>query len=871
MALPHWRSLKTVNLRTRIFLIVSLALIALIGWVHVLSNTILMRGFKKVEDTYIRRNVVRAKKVLESQVSLLDTKSSDWATWDDTYEFIVDLNEKYIRSNLASLAAFYDLGVNFILYYNSKGQLVYSKGVDLEKGKAIPVPKALLDVVASDSPILKHASTDSVVSGIAMTGEVPLMLASRPITTSAREGPIRGTLIFARFLDEKMISLISEIANMKIAFFGIDPLPTELRKIGRDLERRKDVVVENEGDDTIEGYGLIRDFHGEPVMILQVTNDRAIFLQGRTTLFYLLLSTLFVGLGIGILALVLLQRLVFARLDRVEADVRAVGVNADLSARVKVEGHDELSTLAETINRTLEALESSRVQLASSERRLALVLDAMSEGVWDRSLRTGDTYYSPQWIRSLGYSPEEVGCRAGFREELVHPDDVARETLAIEEHIEKRTPSFTCEVRLRMRNGGWRWYLERGKIVEWSESGEPVRMVGTDRDITVQRRLEEQFFEVQKMDAVAKLAGGIAHDFNNLLTIIVGQSQAIRNELDGDGQMLSRTAEINNAAKKAALLTRQLLAFSRNQTLHPRVIDLRLVVDSIEDMLCRSIGEDILLKTVRTPQPAWVKADISQIEQVLLSMAVNARDAMPSGGQLIIEISDVFVSSEEPLGEELMPGNYVMIEITDTGVGMSEAVRSRIFEPFFTTKGPGKGSGLGLASCYGIVKQSGGHVTVRSEPGVGSTFSIYLPAADAPGEEIKSPKIESNDMPRGHETVIVVEDEPIVRELAVEILRSCGYEVIEAGDGLAAKKLVAAFGVERIDIVVTDVVMPNMGGKEFRDWFMKERPDARVLFISGFTSGVFSCESDEQEQFTLLEKPFTPADLARKVREVLDN
>jgi PAS domain S-box-containing protein len=566
----------------------------------------------------------------------------------------------------------------------------------------------------------------------------------------------------------------------------------------------------------------------------------------------------------------LLGRLVFARLDRVAADVRAVGAHADLSGRIKVEGDDELSALAKTINRTLEALESSRVQLAESEQRLALVLDAMSEGVWHRNLKTGETYYSPQWIRSLGYSREEAGREAGFREQLLHPDDRAREEEAIKEHIEKRTLSFHCEVRLRMQNGRWRWHLERGKVVEWSQNGEALRMVGTDRDITDQRRLEQQFFQTQKMEAVGKLASGIAHDFNNLLTIIVGQSAAIRNDLEGDSQIVSRTEEINHAAQKAASLTRQLLAFSRNQTLHPQVIDLRVVVDSIEEMLCRTIGEDILLKTIRTPQPAWVKADISQIEQVLVNMAVNARDAMPSGGQLVIEISDVFVSSEEPLGEELPAGDYVMIEITDTGIGMSEAIRTKVFEPFFTTKAPGEGSGLGLAACYGIIKQSGGHVAVRSEPGVGSTFSIYLPAADAPTRTVSLPKIESKEMPRGHETVIVVEDEPIVRELAVEILRSCGYEVLEAGDGLEARKVVTAFGINRIDIVVTDVVMPNMGGKEFRDWFIKERPDGRVLFISGYTSGVFSGDSGQEEQFTLLEKPFTPAALARKVREVLD-
>ena len=581
------------------------------------------------------------------------------------------------------------------------------------------------------------------------------------------------------------------------------------------------------------------------------------------------LSILFFGTGIGFLAILAPRRPVYARLDRISEAAGKASANRDESVRIPVEGNDEVVPFAERIDPMLESIES-RLKPGASEERLALVLDAMSEGVWDRNLKTGETYYSARWIRSLGFAARDVEPNARFRERLLHPDDRSREEEAIRQHIRKKTPSFSCEVRLRTQTGHWRWYAERGKVVEWSEHGEALRMVGTDRDITDQRRLEQQFSQVQKMEAVGKLAGGIAHDFNNLLTIIIGQSEAIRKDLTGDAQRLGRTEEISHAAQKAALLTRQLLAFSRNQTLRPQVIDLRVVVDSIEDMLCRTIGEDILLKTVRTPQPAWVKADISQIEQVLLNMAVNAREAMPSGGQLIIEISDVFVSSEEPIGEELSAGNHVMVEITDTGIGMSEAIRTRIFEPFFTTKAPGEGSGLGLASCYGIVKQSGGHVTVRSEPGVGSTFSIYLPAADAPAEEVFHPRIETDEMPGGHETVLVVEDEPIVRQLAVEILRSCGYEVLEAGDGVAAQQVVTDFGVDRIDVVVTDVVMPNMGGKEFRDWFVSRRPDGRVLFISGYASDVFSGDDEPEEPFALLLKPFTPGALTRKVREILD-
>jgi PAS domain S-box-containing protein len=383
------------------------------------------------------------------------------------------------------------------------------------------------------------------------------------------------------------------------------------------------------------------------------------------------------------------------------------------------------------------------------------------------------------------------------------------------------------------------------------------------RDISARRNLEEQLTHSQKMDAVGRLAGGVAGDFNNVLTVITGYAELLRSELPATHSLRRFVDEIIYAGERAAALTRHLLAFSRGTSVQPRVLDLNGVVSGMEPMLRRLLGQNIDLILLPGPSLGRVRADPAQVEQVIVNLATNARDAMPSGGKLVIETANVDLedaSSSKKLG--VKPGSYVMLAISDTGIGMDQETRSRLFEPFFTTKPPGKGSGLGLATVYGTIKQSDGHVTVYSQPGCGTIFEIYLPRVR---EAAVQPRVAS---PRGSETILLVDDEEGVRKLVYAVLKSNGYDVLEASDGRAA---LAAYekNAHKVDMVLTDVVMPQMNGFELGRELGGRAPGLKILYMSGYRDNPIGASTGEAPR-AFLQKPFTPDALLSKVREVLD-
>jgi PAS domain S-box-containing protein len=389
------------------------------------------------------------------------------------------------------------------------------------------------------------------------------------------------------------------------------------------------------------------------------------------------------------------------------------------------------------------------------------------------------------------------------------------------------------------------------------------------RDLTERKRLEQEFRQAQKMEAVGRLAGGVAHDFNNLLTIITGFSEILLNTLRNDHSAHQFVQEIRMAGERAASLTRQLLAFSRKQMLSLEILDLNSIVGNMEKMLRRLIGEDIRLTTILEPHLHPVKVDVGQMEQVVLNLAVNARDAMPQGGKLTIETANVDLDSTYGyLRPEVPSGPYVLLALADTGCGMTEEVKAHVFEPFFTTKEPGKGTGLGLATVYGIVKQSGGFIYVYSEPGQGTTFKIYLPRCVEAGTP-RRPGSRSGLAAGGTETILLVEDQKEVRSLAQQALAMNGYTVLEAGSGGEALRIAKQYQA-RIDLLVTDVVMPGMSGRELAGHLLGQLPGLKVLFMSGYTDDAVVRHGILSADANFLQKPFTPYGLARKVREVLD-
>ena len=419
------------------------------------------------------------------------------------------------------------------------------------------------------------------------------------------------------------------------------------------------------------------------------------------------------------------------------------------------------------------------------------------------------------------------------------------------------------------RSGETRWF-QVIKVPLRTADGAP-QVLGVATEITHRKELESQLRQAQKMEAVGQLAGGIAHDFNNVLTAILGYALLMLKDPGLPVPQRQDVQEIQKAAQRAASLTQQLLAFSRKQVLQPTVLDLNEVVTEMQALLRRLIGEHIALETRLEPDGQFVRADRGQLQQVIINLCVNARDAMPEGGTLTIgtnakNLDAGFVASH-PGSQE---GQHVALKVGDTGVGMDADIRARVFEPFFTTKPVGKGSGLGLATVYGIVKQSGGYIAVTSVPTRGSTFTVYLPRVSAPGAEISAPPVAAAQPLGGSETVLLVEDEPAVRNLARRALQRYGYKVLEAPDGETALTL-AREARDPIALLLTDVVMPGMSGHDLAQRLTEERRVLRVLYTSGYPDTVGLTEEVEEASVAYLSKPYTPEDLARKVREVLDD
>ena len=475
-------------------------------------------------------------------------------------------------------------------------------------------------------------------------------------------------------------------------------------------------------------------------------------------------------------------------------------------------------------------------------------------------------YNSPSYQRVLGYSPEELRDTSSF--EQVHPDDRELVKAAAKEAISAGT-GRRIEYRMRHKEGGWRTLESTASTIIDGE-GRVEKLVIVNRDISTRRRLEEQLRQAQKMEAVGRLSGGIAHDFNNLLGIIIGYGEILDEELDPAHPLRESVGEVLKAGRQAASLTRQLLAFSRQQVLAPKVLDLSVVISEVEKMLGRLIGEDIELSTISEPELGRVKTDQGQIEQVILNLAVNARDAMPHGGKLIIETSNVEVdevfAQQSPYPIEI--GSYVCLAVRDTGVGMNAATQAQIFEPFFTTKEKGKGTGLGLSMVYGVVKQSGGYITVNSELGAGTTFKIYLPRVDAPLEREHAGASVPTSL-QGTETILLVEDETGLRTLTCALLARCGYKVLAAQNATEALEASQQYQGP-IHLMLTDVVMPGVNGRVLAQQLAQSRPDTKVVYMSGYTGQTFSGHAILDPGSRFLAKPFTRETLARRIREALD-
>ena len=474
-------------------------------------------------------------------------------------------------------------------------------------------------------------------------------------------------------------------------------------------------------------------------------------------------------------------------------------------------------------------------------------------------------YVSPQIESMFGYSADEWLSTSTDWIRYIPVED--HPIIHAAEEASSRGEPFQAEYRITRKDGQTIWVSDTAVVVRGSDS-HPV-MEGLIVDITERKMLENQLVQARKMEAVGRLAGGVAHDFNNLLTIIKGYIEIALQRCLNQPALHGDIRRIEDAADRAVALVRQLLAFSRKQVLRPKILDLNSIVVNLEQLLRRLMSANIEMKTFVSKDLGAIKADPGQVEQVIMNLVVNARDALPEGGRIIVETSNVDLDSAYALDHSVVrPGPYVLLAVTDTGVGMTADTVAHIFEPFYTTKESGRGTGLGLSTVYGIVKQSGGYIWVYSEPGKGTAFKVYLPRVK---DAVEAPAAEApvSTACKAHETILLVEDEPVVRELAQMVLSDRGYKVIEALTPEEAERLAGNSGTE-IHLLLTDVVMPGFSGHELAKRLTGRYPNLRVLYMSGYTHNVIAQDGTLEEGISFLQKPFTPQVLAEKVREVLD-
>ncbi len=505
-------------------------------------------------------------------------------------------------------------------------------------------------------------------------------------------------------------------------------------------------------------------------------------------------------------------------------------------------------------------------RLRESEQRFRLLAKATNDAIWDWNLETNELWWNEGFEVLFGYRRDEVERTIESWTTRIHPDDYDRIVPEIHRVIAGGDEQWSGEYRFRRKDGAYAYVLDRGHVIR-DPSGKAVRMVGGMTDLTERKNLEAQLLHSQKMEAIGRLAGGIAHDFNNLLTVINGYCELLLEESRDAGR--KHVEQIALAAERAAALTSQLLAFSRRQVVQFKVVDLNAVLENARNLLIRLIGEPIELVMILDPALGRVKADPGQIEQVVMNLTVNARDAMPQGGTLRIRTANVTLDRPDVHARFTVPaGSYVMLEVSDTGIGMDEDTQAHIFEPFFTTKAQGEGTGLGLSTAYGIVKQGNGYILVDSQPGRGATFTILLPRAMEETATTAGSPSENRPL-TGRETVLLVEDEDMIRDLVRHLLESHGYTVMTASRGEEAVDL-AEQHAGPIDLLVTDVVMPGLSGRELADRLARSRANLRVLYMSGYTYNEIGRHGVLESDIAFIQKPFSPDGLMRKIREVLD-
>jgi len=572
----------------------------------------------------------------------------------------------------------------------------------------------------------------------------------------------------------------------------------------------------------------------------------------------------FLGIALSLVLGVFLSRAITRPLVHLVKGTTLISAG-NLDYRISIRGGDEVRRLADSFNAMVESLQSRTAQLVESERRYRLMTERVNDIIFTLDENGIITYLSTRLEAITGYEPSKyTGTYIVDRLPAHEQEDgraTLRELLEGEQRVDRET-----QFEFFARDG--RKMIMEAHLTADAGPGGKRQVYGVARDVSERARLLEQLNQAQKMEAVGRLAGGVAHDFNNLLTAIIGYCDYSMLSLDDPPTLTKNLEEIKKAGNRAAALTQQLLTFSRRQVMRPTILDLNLLITNLEKLLKRLLREDIALETRLNAGLGSVLADPGQIEQVIMNLCINSRDAMPRGGRITLDTANVSLDSSRRENRfTVTRGDYVRLRITDTGSGMDKEIKSHLFEPFFTTKEVGRGTGLGLSTVYGIVKQTGGYIWAESEPGKGTSFDIYFPRVRGDAHTLR--QTAPTEVRGGRESILLVEDEPMIRILVCNVLGGYGYVVYEADDGEHAEDIIEARRGE-IDLIITDVVLPGMSGKDLVERLAAAHPGIPALFMSGYTRDVIDSHGVPTAGVAFLQKPFSPEALLLKVREILD-
>jgi signal transduction histidine kinase/sensor domain CHASE-containing protein len=871
-----------LTLRRKTLLIVALTLVGLLIGFFVLTRLTLLRRFRKYEDQQAHQQMDRAYSVLDNELAQLGTVVHDDAEWDEAYEFVKNPSPKFLESNFPR-AMFTELRIGIAEYLDNSNRVLFQEYS--EAGHATPkIPDEVQREILKPGRFLEKTSPDTVRGGIVLLPSGPAMLAAFPVLRSNGEGPAIGTLVMGRLLDANEVHRLSLLTHMDLQLYRFDDrsLPYDVRAAAGAISRLNPIVTRPLDSESLVGYRLINDVEGQPALVLTARLPRTIYSEGKATEVYLIFVVLGLGIAFSLLTIFLLEKLVLSRLVGLGRNVETIGARGDLAARLHSEGHDELTRVSDLINRMLANLEKAEQERRRQEERYRAYINQSTEGIWRCEVTRPLPITAPR-AQQLAHLHENLyleECNEALARLHGFRNTAEMEGHPLREFFDIRYPK-NQELVYKFLDAGYsvadaesikvdaqghpRYFTNN--ISGVIENGTLVRIWGAQREVTEQRRLESQLRQAQKMEAMGRLAGGVAHDFNNLLSVIHGYTELLMRRFATVSDGFKEAQHVLHATEKAASLTMQLLAFGRKQVLAPRILDLNSVIRDLDRILRRLIREDIEVMVQTDPGLWLVKADPAQMEQVIVNLAVNARDALATGGTVTLETKNVELDETAARHDPaLRPGEYVMLAVSDNGVGMDAETRANIFEPFFTTKPVGKGTGLGLSTVYGIVQQSGGLISVYSEPGRGSIFKIYLPRAQGKVEPVVvAPKLEP--VSAGTGTVLLVEDDNSVRRLAKEVLEGRGFTVIPAASGKEAIQMVNTESL-LIDLLVTDVIMPGMAGDELVEHLRLMRPDLKVVFVSGYASdSIPRIATNSRTAF--LQKPFPVEELVRTVHQMI--